>query len=111
MFNFKAYFYGNDVNINEKYRYDSNEILTVYLKNSRAKKIFKEDFVDRLKSFKRRPTLSPYMEYENFLSSKSISRKYAWFTVLLILSNQDTFFCKKLRQQDHQSHRQPSTLA
>jgi len=31
MFNFKAYFWGKDVYINEKFRYDSNEILTIYL--------------------------------------------------------------------------------
>lgn len=66
MFNFKAYFWGSDVYINEKYRYDSNEILTAYLNDSRAEKVLKEDFVDQLKSFKRRLTLSPYMEYENF---------------------------------------------
>jgi len=52
MFNFKAYFLGKDVYINEKFRYDSNEILTDYLDDSRAKYILKSDFVDRLKSFK-----------------------------------------------------------
>ena len=66
MFGFKAYFCGNDVYINEKYRYDSNEILTVYLNDSCTKKILKENFVDRLKSYKRRLTISPYMDYENF---------------------------------------------
>ncbi|MDE7362644.1 MAG: hypothetical protein K2N38_12005 [Oscillospiraceae bacterium] len=66
MFNFKAYFWGNDVYINEKYRYDSNEILTAYLNDSRAKRILKLDYVGKLKNFKRRLTISPYMDYENF---------------------------------------------
>lgn len=38
MFNFRAYFWGNDVYINEKYRYDANEILTAYLNVSHAKR-------------------------------------------------------------------------
>lgn len=66
MFNFRAYFWGSDVYINEKYRYDSDEILTAYLNDSRAEKVLKADFVDQLNSFKRRLPLSPYMEYENF---------------------------------------------
>lgn len=45
MFNFKAYFYGNDVYINEKYRYDVNEILTAYLNDDRAKHILKSDYI------------------------------------------------------------------
>ncbi len=51
MFNFKAYFWGKDVYINEKFRYDSNEILTAYLGDSRAKYILKSDFVGKLKGF------------------------------------------------------------
>lgn len=66
MFNFKAYFWGNDVYINEKYRYDSNEILTAYLNDSRAKYILKSDFVGKLKGFKRCLTISPYMDYYDF---------------------------------------------
>lgn len=66
MFNFKAYFWGNDVYINEKYRYDSNEILTAYLNDSRAKVILKSDFVGKLKGFKRCLTISPYMDYYDF---------------------------------------------
>ena len=31
MFDFKAYFYNSEVYINEKYRYNSNEILTAFL--------------------------------------------------------------------------------
>jgi len=66
MFGFKAYFWGNDVYINEKYRYDSNEILTAYLNDSHAKKVLKADFVGKLKEFKRRLTISPYMDYYDF---------------------------------------------
>ena len=66
MFNFKAYFWGNDVYINEKYRYDSNEILTAYLNDSRTKYILKSDFVGKLKGFKRRLIISPYMDYYDF---------------------------------------------
>ena len=66
MLNFKAYFYGNDVYINEKYRYDSNEILTAYLNDSRAKYILKSDFVGKLRKFKQCLTISPYMDYYDF---------------------------------------------
>ncbi len=66
MFNFRAYFWGNDVYINEKYRYDANEILTAYLNVSHAKKVLKADFVGKLKEFKRRLTISPYMDYYDF---------------------------------------------
>lgn len=68
MFNFKAYFWGKDVYINEKFRFDSNEILTAYLNDSRAKKVLKADFVSKLKDFKHRLTISPYMDYYDFSS-------------------------------------------
>ncbi len=51
MFNFKAYFWDKDVYINEKFRYDSNEILTAYLNDSRANYIFKSDYAGKLKGF------------------------------------------------------------
>ncbi len=66
MLNFKAYFWGKDIYINEKFRYDSNEILTAYLNDSRAKYILKSDFVGKLEGFKRRLTLSAYMDYYDF---------------------------------------------
>lgn len=66
MFNFKAYFWGKDVYINEKFRYDSNEILTAYLNDSRAKYILRSDFVSKLKGFKRCLTLSTYMDHYDF---------------------------------------------
>ncbi len=66
MFDFKAYFWGKDVYINEKFRYDSNEILTAYLGNSRAKYMMKSDFVGKLKGFKRCLTISTYMDHYDF---------------------------------------------
>lgn len=66
MFNFRAYFYGNDVYINEKYRYSANEILTAYLNDDRAKHILKSDYIQKLKDFKHRLTISPYMDYNDF---------------------------------------------
>ena len=66
MFNFKAYFYGNDVYINEKYRYNSNEILIAYLNDRRVKYILNSDFVYKLKEFKRCLTISPYMDHYDF---------------------------------------------
>ncbi len=44
MFNFKAYFWGNDIYINEKYRYSSNEILIAYLNDRRVKYILESDY-------------------------------------------------------------------
>ncbi len=66
IFNFKAYFWGKDVYINENFRYDSNEILTAYLNDSRANYIFKSDYAGKLKGFKRCLTLSTYMDHYDF---------------------------------------------
>ncbi len=66
MLNFKAYFWGKDVYINEKFRYDSNEILTAYLNDSRTNYILKSDFIGKLEGFKRRLTLSAYIDYYDF---------------------------------------------
>ncbi len=66
MFNFRAYFYGDDVYINEKYRYDANEILTAYLNDVRAKHILKSDYIQKLKDFKHWLIISPYMDYYDF---------------------------------------------
>lgn len=66
MLNFKAYFYGNDVYINEKFKYDSNEILISYLNDKRAKYILKSDFVGKLKDLKLSLTISPYMDHYIF---------------------------------------------
>lgn len=80
MFNFKAYFWGNDVYINEKYRYSSNEILIVYLNDRRVKYILESDFVGKLKQFKQRLTLSPYMDH--YIFSRYNDNVYAAMSVL-----------------------------
>ena len=80
MFNFKAYFWGNDVYINEKYRYSSNEILIVYLNDRRVKYILDSDFVGKLKQFKQRLTLSPYMDH--YIFSRYNDNVYAAMSVL-----------------------------
>ncbi len=80
MFNFKVYFYGNDVYINEKYRYSSNEILIVYLNDRRVKYILESDFVGKLKQFKQRLTLSPYMDH--YIFSRYNDNVYAAMSVL-----------------------------
>lgn len=66
MFDFKAYFYSNDIYINEKFRYSSNEILIAYLNDKRIKYILKSDFVGKLKDLKLSLTLSPYMDHYIF---------------------------------------------
>lgn len=66
MLNFKAYFYGNDVYINEKFRYDSNEILISYLNDKRVKYILRSDFVSKLRQLKHCLTISPYMDHYIF---------------------------------------------
>lgn len=66
MFNFKAYFWGNDVYINEKYRYDSNEILIAYLNDKRVKYILKSNFVSKLGQLKLCLTISPHMDHYIF---------------------------------------------
>lgn len=66
MFNFKTYFWFNEVYIIEKYRYSSNEILIAYLNDRRVKYILDSDFVGKLKQFKQRLTLSSYMDHYIF---------------------------------------------
>lgn len=80
MFNFRAYFWGNDVYINEKYRYSSNEILIAYLNDRRVKYILDSDFVYKLKEYKRCLTISPYMDHYDF--SRYNDNVYAAMSVL-----------------------------
>lgn len=46
MFNFRAYFWGNAVYINKKYRYSSNEIIIAYLNDRHVKNILESDYSD-----------------------------------------------------------------
>lgn len=80
MFNFRAYFWGNDVYINEKFRYSSNEILIAYLNDRRVKYILDSDFVGKLKQFKQRLTLSPYMDH--YIFSRYNDNVYVAMSVL-----------------------------
>lgn len=83
MFNFKAYFYGNDVYINEKYRYSSNEILIAYLNDRRVKYILDSDFVGKIKQFKQRLTISPYMDLILSISLDTIyTKNFSKFSLL-----------------------------
>ena len=83
MFNFKAYFYVNDVYINEKYRYSSNEILIAYLNDRRVKYILDSDFVGKIKQFKQRLTISPYMDLILSISLDTIyTKNFSKFSLL-----------------------------
>ena len=71
MFGFKAYFWNNDVYINEKYRFDSNEILTAYLNDKHYDYLSEQDFIYYLKYFKRHLTVSRDMDYEDYIKYNS----------------------------------------
>lgn len=68
MFNFKAYFYGSDVYINEKYRFDSNEILTAYLNDKHYDYLLTQDFIYYLKYYKRHLLVAPDMDYQDYIN-------------------------------------------
>lgn len=71
MFGFKAYFWNSDVYINEKYRFDSNEILTAYLNDEQWKYLFDDDYIYRLKCFKKELTVAPDMDYQFYKNYNS----------------------------------------
>lgn len=71
MFGFKAYFWNSDVYINEKYRFDSNEILTAYLNDGQWKYLDDDDYIYRLKSLKQRLIVSPDMDYQFYKNYNS----------------------------------------
>ena len=85
MFNFKAYFWGNDVYINEKYKYSSNEILIAYLNDRHVKYILDSDFVYKLKEYKRCLTISPYMDH--YVFSRYNDNVYAAMDLLEKINN------------------------
>ena len=66
MFDFKAYFYNSEVYINEKYRYNSNEILTAFLNYTPPKNIDLKDFIYEIRQFKIRLNIFPEMDYDYF---------------------------------------------
>lgn len=114
MFNFRAYFWGNDVYINEKYRYSSNEILIAYLNDRRVKYILDSDFVGKLKGFKLSLTISPYMDHDIF--SRYNDNVYAAMSVLedinLILSiSLDTIYTKNFSKFSLLPHKYPRSVS
>ncbi|MBD5080667.1 MAG: hypothetical protein HDT44_02760 [Ruminococcaceae bacterium] len=68
MLSFKAYFWNNDVYINEKYRFDSNEILTAYLNDKHYNHLYEKDFIYNLKYFKRHLQVSRNMDYQDYIN-------------------------------------------
>ena len=79
MFSFKAYFWNNEVYINEQYKYAANEILTAYLNTDYYKRIDEEDLVYVLKTLKRSLLLTEDMEQANYEDYPSIvSSARAW---------------------------------
>lgn len=62
---FYAYFWNNEVYIQEKFRYSSNEILTQYLNTNYLKEIQEFDLLYELRSFEEKIKLKEDMSYDN----------------------------------------------
>ncbi len=71
MFDFKAYFWNSDVYINEKYRFDSCEILTAYLNDKHYDSLSQKDYIYQLKYFKKHLTVSQDMDYQDYKNYNS----------------------------------------
>ena len=68
MLKFKAYIWNSDVYINEKYKFDSNKILTAYLNDNHYNPLYEKDFIYNLKYFKRHLQVSRDMDYEDYMN-------------------------------------------
>ena len=68
MLSFKAYFWNSDVYINEKYRFDTNEILTAFLNDKYYDYLFTQDFIYNLKYFKRHLHVARDMDYQDYIN-------------------------------------------
>ena len=68
MLKFKAYIWNSDVYINEKYKFDSNKILTAYLNDNHYNPLYEKDFIYNLKYFKRHLQVSRNMDYEDYMN-------------------------------------------
>ena len=64
MFSFKAYFWNNEVYINEKNKYAANEILTAYLNTNYLSKA--GDYLYELKNLRRKLLISEDMDYSYY---------------------------------------------
>ena len=65
---FKAYFCNSVIYINEKYRFDSNEILTAYLNDKHYNRLYEKDFIYNLKYFKRHLHVARDMDYQDYIN-------------------------------------------
>lgn len=64
MFSFKAYFFNNDVYINEKYKYAAGEILTAYLNTDFYDDLEEYETIRVLRRLKEHLTIDEFMDYE-----------------------------------------------
>ena len=62
---FYAYFWNNEVYIQEKYRFSSNEILTKYLNTNYLKKIEELNLLYQLSTLQEKIELKEDMSYDN----------------------------------------------
>lgn len=79
---FYAYFWNNEVYIQEKYRFSSNEILTKYLNTNYLKKIEELDLIHQLRYLRDRLKLKEDMSYDNI---EKYDRYVKKLTLILIL--------------------------
>ena len=68
MLDFKAYFWNSDIYINEKYRFDSNEILTAFLNDKYYDYLSTQNFIYNLKYFKRHLHVARDMDYQDYIN-------------------------------------------
>ena len=65
MLDFKAWFQNSDVYINEKYKFDSNEILTAYPNDKHYNHLYEKDFTYNLNCFKKHLQIAHNMDMSN----------------------------------------------
>ena len=80
MLGFKAYFWNSYVYINEKYRFDSNEILTAYLNDKYYNYLSTQDFIYNLKHFKRHLHVAHDMDYQDYINYNDTGYESMSFT-------------------------------
>ncbi len=68
MFSFKGCFFNNQVYINGKFQYDSNEILTAFLNTNMYDIIEEEEWIFQIKRLKNKLILSSDMDYEDYMN-------------------------------------------
>ena len=68
MFSFKGCFFNNQVYINGKFQYNSNEILTAFLNTNMYDIIEEDEWISRIKRLKNKLLLSSHMDYEDYMN-------------------------------------------